>query len=75
MLGILQQTGELSKHTLHQSLMPTLILSSEIEKVLKRSESGTFSQILMHNSFWKTNGIRLKFFTQTILYTGNNAAK
>ena len=70
MLGILQQTEQLSRHTLHQR---SQFWVQKLKKCLRRSEFGAFFQILMHNNFWQTSVIQLNFLHK--LYAGNTTAK
>ena len=46
----------------------TLILSSRIEKLLKKDIPWIFLQILMHNNFRQRNGIESEFFTQALCW-------
>ena len=46
----------------------TLILSSRIEKLLKKVRPWIFLQILMHNNFRQRNGIESEFFTQALCW-------
>ena len=64
-LGILQQTEQLSRHTLHQR--PQFWVQN-LKKSLRRSESGAFFQILMHDDFQQTNVIELEFLTQALCW-------
>ena len=63
MLRMAQETEKIS-HT----LLKDPNLGSKIEKILKKSESGAFFQILMHNNFQQTNIIPLESFTQTLCW-------
>ena len=65
MLGILQQTEQLCKHTLHQR---TQFWVQKLKKSLRRSESKAFFQILMHNNFRQRNVIQSDFFTQALCW-------
>ena len=65
MLGILQQTEQLSRRTLYQR--PQFWVQ-KLKKSLRMSGSGTFFQILMHNNFWQTNVIKLDFFRQALCW-------
>ena len=60
-LGMLQQTEELSRHTIHQ--YPNL--TSKIEKIHKKG-STAFFQTSIHNNFQQANVIQLEFFTQVL---------
>ena len=65
MLGILQENEQLSGHTLHQR---SQFWVQKLKKCFRRSESGAFFQILMHNNFWQTN---VKCYSIRFFYTSS----
>ena len=65
MLGILQETEQLSRHALHQRHQ---FWVQKLKKSLRRSESRAFFQILMHNNFRQANVIELEFFAQALCW-------